>query len=215
MESRTLNAKRNMLASLINRIVSMLLPFVTRTIFIYSLGSLYLGLNSIFSSVLSVLSLAELGVGTAMVYSMYKPIANGDAETVCALLNLYRKIYRIIGAVILVLGLAFTPFLPHIIKGAVPADINLYVLYFINLFSTVVSYFLFAYKNSLLTASQRMDVISHIDTGVYTLLSCWCCYYSKTTMPIVFWCRSAILSATSCVALLLIRYSRSIAAAGL
>ncbi len=171
MESRTLNAKRNMIASLFGKIVSLFLPFVTRTVFIYSLGSLYLGLNSIFSSVLSVLSLAELGVGTAMVYSMYKPIADGDTEAVCALLNLYRKFYRVIGAVILALGLAFTPFLPHIIEGDVPADVNLYILYFINLSSTVVSYFLFAYKSSILSASQRMDIISYINTAISIALS--------------------------------------------
>ena len=162
--TRTQNARRNIYASIANKSVSMLMPFVTRTAIIYFVGVLYLGLNGLFTSILSVLSLAELGVGAAMVFSMYEPIAKNDDETVCALLNLYKKIYRIIGTVILGAGLLFTPFVTKVIHGEIPSDTNIYILYLISLSNTVVSYFLFAYKTSLLAANQRMDVTTNIST---------------------------------------------------
>lgn len=162
--TRTQNARRNIYASIANKSVSMLMPFITRTAIIYFVGVLYLGLNGLFTSILSVLSLAELGVGAAMVFSMYEPIAKNDDETVCALLNLYKKIYRIIGTIILIVGLAFTPFVTKVIHGDIPSDTNIYILYLVSLSDTVISYFLFAYKTSLLAANQRMDVTTNITT---------------------------------------------------
>lgn len=159
---RTKNATRNMLFGFLLRFYQILMPFVIRTVMIYYLGIEYLGLNSLFTSVLQVLNLAELGVGNAMVYSMYKPIVEDDEEKICALMNLYRTYYRIIGLIIAVLGLAILPFIPHIIKDDIPADINIYVLYLFNLSATVFSYWLFAYKNCLLTAHQRTDVSSKV-----------------------------------------------------
>lgn len=169
-DSRMKNAKRNMLGGLVNKIVNLLLPFLTRTALIYFLGALYLGLNSLFSAILTMLSLAELGFGAAMVFSMYEPIAKHDDDLVCALLALYRKIYRITGAVILTLGLGIMFFLPKLIKGEVPNDINIYWLYLLFLGNTVLSYFLFAYKSSILTADQRSDIKSNIQS-VLTILS--------------------------------------------
>lgn len=147
-----------------NKLVVTFLPFVMRTIMIRFMGTQYLGLSSLFSSILNMLSLAELGFGSALVFSMYKPIAENDEETICALLNLYRTIYRIIGTVILVVGIAISPFVNRFINGEVPHDINVQALYFIYLFNTVVSYFLFAYKNSLLSAFQRNDISSIVGT---------------------------------------------------
>ncbi len=167
--TRTQNARRNIYASLVNKVVTLILPFLTRSAIIYFVGVLYLGLNGLFTSILSVLSLAELGIGSAMVFSMYEPIAKNDTETVCALLNLYKKIYRIIGTVILVLGLAFTPFITKVIHGDIPTDTNIYILYLISLANTVISYFMFAYKNSLLAATQRMDVTTNITTVMATI----------------------------------------------
>lgn len=162
-DSRLKNAKRNIIFELTNTVVKNILPFISRTVLIYVLGKTYLGLNSLFTSILQVLSLADLGFGSAIVYNMYKPIAEGDSEKVNALLNLYRKIYRIVGIGILVIGLGLLPFLRRLIKGDIPPDMNLYVLYLINLGNTVISYFLFAYKKSLLSANQRSDIISKID----------------------------------------------------
>lgn len=163
-ESRTVNAKRNIIGALINKIILLLFPFITRTILIYYMGTLYLGLNSLFSSVLQILSLAELGFGSAVVFSMYEPMAYGDVDSVNALLNLYRRIYRIIGSIILVAGLLFMPLLSFVINGDIPNGINIYILYLINLINTSLGYFLFAYKEALLTSSQRSDIISNIGT---------------------------------------------------
>ena len=114
---RTKNAARNMTYGFILHIYQIVVPFIMRTTMIYYLGVQYLGLNSLFASVLSVLSLAELGVGSAMVFSMYKPIAEDDQETICALMRLYKIYYRIIGFIVAVIGLAITPFIPWLIHS--------------------------------------------------------------------------------------------------
>lgn len=160
---RKKNAVRNMRTSLANRIVSLLVPFIIRTVIIKTLGSEYLGLSSLFVSVLQILNLSELGISTAIVSSMYKPIAEDNEKAICDLMALYRKAYHIIGYVILVVGVAVIPLLPKLIKGDIPVDVNLYVLYSIYLFNAVISYFLFAYKGCLLVAHQRSDLSSNID----------------------------------------------------
>lgn len=165
---RTKHAKAGILTGVLNRLVNLGLPFITRTVLLYVLGTEYLGLSGLFSSLLSFLALAELGVSNALVYSMYKPIADGDEDTVCALLALYRRLYRMIGTFILAAGLLCVPFLPKLIKGHVPTDINLYVLYGLYLTNTVCSYFLFAYRGSLLYAHQRTDVDNLINAVIPT-----------------------------------------------
>ena len=159
---RTKNATRNVVFSGMSQMMYMLVPFIMRSIILNYLGVEYLGLSGLFRSILSILNLAELGVGSAMVFSMYKPIAEDDVETICALMKMYRLFYRIIGLVILSIGLVLTPFLPHLIDGELTADVNLYVLYFMSLGSTVLTYWLFAYKNCLLTAHQREDIASKV-----------------------------------------------------
>ncbi len=159
---RTKNATRNMVFGTALKLYQIIVPFFMRTVMVYSLGVEYLGLNSLFTSVLQVLNLAELGVGSAMVFSMYKPIVNEDGTTICALMNLYKWYYRIIGGVVLVIGLVFAPVIPNLISGDVPSDINIYILYLLNLFATVLTYWLFAYKNSILQAHQRTDVVSKV-----------------------------------------------------
>lgn len=161
---RSKNTKRNIKTGAINKFITLLLPFILRTVMIRVMGAEYLGLNSLFSSILQVLNLAELGFGSAIVYSMYKPIAENDRVTVCALYALYKRLYRIVGFVVLVAGLVIVPFLTHLISGSVPSDVNIYVIYFIYLGNTVLTYFLFAYKSSLLNAMQRNDVISNVNT---------------------------------------------------
>lgn len=160
--ARTKNTLRNIAFGSLNRIISIVLPFIARTVILYIMGTQYLGLSSLFSSILSFLSLTELGVGAAMVYSMYKPIAENDHATICALLNLYKKLYRMIGTVILALGLSLMPFLKLLVPEELPPDISLYLLYFIYLINAVLSYWLFAYKNALVQAYQRDDINSKI-----------------------------------------------------
>ena len=162
--SRTVNAVRNIGWGLFNRLTAILLPFVTRTVLITQLGLDYAGLSGLFTSILTVLSLAELGIGNALVFSMYKPIAEGNESKVCALLNFYRKCYRIIGAITLAAGLCILPFLRFLIDGDVPADINIYYLFLIFLGNNVISYLLLGYKQSLLIAFQRTDYLSKVGT---------------------------------------------------
>ena len=160
---RTKNASRNIVYGIIGKLYSIIVPFFLRTLMIYLLGTQYLGLNSLFSSVLSVLNLAELGVGSAIFYSMYKPIAEDDKDMICALMALYRRYYRIIGTIILIVGGIITPFLPVIIRvDTIPENVNIYILYWMNLAATALSYWLFAYKNCLLGSHQRGDIGSKI-----------------------------------------------------
>lgn len=161
---RTRNAVRNIAFGVLYRIISIVLPFVSRTVILYVLGAQYLGLGSLFRSILSFLSLSELGIGGAMVFSMYRPIAENDTKTIRALVNVYRRLYRIIGLVILGLGLLFIPFLRIIVKEELPGDINLYVLYLLYLLNSVISYWMFAYKVGVLQAHQRNDIDSKIST---------------------------------------------------
>lgn len=159
---RTKNATRNILFGIILKVYQILIPFIMRTAMIYFMGIQYLGLNSLFTSVLQVLNLAELGVGSAMVFSMYKPIAIDDKTTICALMKLYKIYYRIIGLIIAIIGGILTPFIPKLINGDIPSGINIYILYLLNLGATVLSYWMFAYKNSILQAHQRTDVVSKV-----------------------------------------------------
>jgi O-antigen/teichoic acid export membrane protein len=166
---RARNATRNIIFGTLLKLYQIVIPFFMRTAMIYLLGIEYLGLNGLFASILQVLNLAELGVGTAMVYSMYKPITEDDNQTICALMQLYKLYYRIIGSLILGFGLLLCPFVPILIKSGIPEDMNIYILYLLNLAATVLSYWLFAYKSSLLQAHQRSDVISKITLGTNTL----------------------------------------------
>lgn len=124
-DSRTKNTKRNIVASLINTSISLLFRFISRSVLIYFLGEEYLGLSSLFTSVLQVLNMAELGFSGAIVYNMYKPLAENNSNTVCALLAYYRRIYRTIGTIILIAGVVVAPFIPKLIKGSYPNDINM------------------------------------------------------------------------------------------
>lgn len=162
--SRTKNSSRNIFWGLINKIIGIIMPFLMRTLIIYILGIQYAGLNSLFTSVLGMLSLAELGIGSALTFSMYEPAANDDYSQLSALLNFYKKCYREIGIIISVIGIIIVPFIPKLIEGGYPNDINIYVLYGIYLFNSVISYFMYAYRGSILVAYQRNDIQSNIAT---------------------------------------------------
>ena len=154
---RTKNSVKNIKYSVINKFVTMFLSLVSRNIFLRILPIEYLGINGVFSDIFVMMSLADLGLATAMAYSFYKPLAENDEEKITALVTLYRKLYTIIALVIAVIGLCFLPFLDYVIN----TDINIPYLrlyYLISLFNTVVSY-LFAYKQSLISADQKMHII--------------------------------------------------------
>lgn len=168
-DSRTKNTVRNIGAGLINQVVSIILPFINRTIILWSLGVEFTGLSGLFSSILSVLGIAELGFNTAIVYSLYRPMSEHDENKICEIVSLFRKIYAIIGTVVLVLGMAIMPFLKYLIHGSYPSEINLYVVYFLYLLNSVISYYMFAYKECLLIADQRQDMAQNMRTIVNIL----------------------------------------------
>lgn len=161
--TRTDNVKRNLIFNLIKFVAQIVLQFVLRTALIYTMGAEYLGLNGLFTNIFTFLNLAELGIGSAIVFSMYKPVAEGDIEKVKALQQLYKKFYSIITLVVLVLGLAILPFIKFLIKGGTSVDINIYLLYILYLINTLVGY-LCAHKRSLLFAYQRNDIENKIKT---------------------------------------------------
>lgn len=153
-ESRTKNSFRNYGATVVAQMFSILLNFIGRTFFIKLLSIEYLGVNGLFSNILSLLSLAELGVGTAITYMMYKPIAENDIQKVAAYNNLFRQIYNCVGIFVLIVGLSFTPFIDELIKEPPNISENLYIVYVLFVLNSAISYF-FTYKRSLLIAYQK------------------------------------------------------------
>jgi len=155
--SRTDNIRNNLIFNIIKFATQMVLQFVLRTALIYLMGAEYIGLNGLFTNIFSFLNLAELGIGSAIVFSMYKPIADGDTEKVKSLQALYKKFYSIISLIVVALGIMILPFINFFIDGEVTVDINIYLLYILYLINTLVGYFS-AHKRSLLFAHQRNDV---------------------------------------------------------
>ena len=162
--SRLQNSKRNVVSGFVKQGVTIALTFIIRTTIIFSLGKEYQGLSSLFTSILHTLNLTELGFSAAVTYVLYKPIAEGDDLTVCSILSFLKKTYRIIGIIILIAGIMIMPFIKLLIKGDYPKDINIYLLYALFLVNSVVSYLLFADKNTYLTAVQRADLVSNAYT---------------------------------------------------
>ena len=150
---RIKNSMNNILTGLLGQVILTITGFVTRTVFINILGSTYLGVSGLFSNILTVLSFAELGVGQAIVFSLYKPIAEKDEEKICSLMQLYSRIYHVLFVVVLVLGLIILPFLPFIIHDidSIPYIRLIYVMYVFNSAST----YLFSYRGTFVTASQQ------------------------------------------------------------
>lgn len=167
--SRTSFAARNILWGNLSQLVILGLQFANRTVFIYTIGIVYLGLNSLFLNVIGVLSLAELGIASALNYSLYKPVAQGDTERLKSLMLLFKKVYRVIALVVLLIGLGVMPFLEVIIKDAEGVSIGEIQIFFsIFLFKAVVSYLL-TYKFSIVVAHQRNYLITNTDTVVRML----------------------------------------------
>lgn len=169
--NRTKNAIKSIASGILNKVIVLILPFIVRTIFINTLGIEYLGLNSLFTSILNVLNLAELGIGSAITFSLYGAIASDDRKLICALENYYKKIYRILGSVILIIGIVMLPFITYFCNNDVPNGINIYYLYLLYLVNTTLSYFLFAYKKSLLQAHQKVYIINNVSTAVKVIMN--------------------------------------------
>lgn len=169
--SRTENAMKNMFSGFIGNIRGLILNFISRTVFIYVLGSTYLGISGLYSSILSVLSLTELGFGSALTFAMYRPVAENDEERILKLLDFYRTVHRIVALIVTTLGLAILPFLQHIVKGGDHLSLFELRLYFlIYLANSVVSYFV-SYKYCYLYAQQKGYITTNIDTVVSIIIT--------------------------------------------
>ena len=166
VNTRTYNVIKNIVSNFGTEAINIILKFLTRIIFIKVFGENYLGINGLFTNILTVLSLAELGIGGAIVYSMYKPIAENDYDYLSALINYYKKLYRIIGLSVCAVGLLLVPLLKYIVN--LDADIgNVTFFYLLYLANTVSSYFLI-YKSSILIADQKNYIIKlcHLTVNV-------------------------------------------------
>lgn len=167
MSDRVRNSRRNVVAGSVRTAVSLLASFVTRTVLIHTLGVEYVGLNGLFSSVLQVLNLAELGLGTAIIYALYQPVATGDDDVICAYLCFFRRAYRVIGLVVLACGVAAMPFLPALVEGGrLPDNLSMYACWLIILADTTIGYFAYGYLACIPTAHQRGDILSKVDVVV-------------------------------------------------
>ena len=166
MASRLKNSINNIFFGFLSKFVQTLFPFFIRSLFIKKIGIDCLGLTNLCTSILGVLSLADLGFAGVIVFFMYKPVAENDTNQVALLLNYFKKIYRVVGLIILFCGLVILPFLKSFIHGDVPANVNVYIVFLIYLLNSVISYFLFAYKSSILNANQRLDIENKLSTVV-------------------------------------------------
>ena len=154
---RTVNSMKNAATGIGGKSLTIILQFISRTVFIYTLGKEYLGISSLFSNILHVLSITELGIGTAIVYSLYKPLVDKDEYSVSANMNFLRKAYFVVGSIVGVIGLILIPFLPSIMKETTNL-VNINLVYILYLFQSVSSYWFFAYKSLLLKADQKVTL---------------------------------------------------------
>ena len=166
-DTRTNNSIKNSSSSVISYLILTALSFISQTFFIRTLGKELLGLNGLFANILSMLSLFELGVGSAIIFNLYEPIAKNDIDEINSLMSFYKKAYNFIAILILVIGLFILPFIPYIVEDTT-LNINLYLAYLLSLFSTVSSYVL-SYKRSILYAYQKIYVINIVHS-IYLIL---------------------------------------------
>lgn len=154
------------------QLLTVILQFIVRTVFIHTLGKEYLGINGLFSNIISVLALAELGIGSAIVFRLYKPLAEKDAQRIRVLLKFYRLAYRCIGLVILIIGLLMIPFLPKLIKNydsLSSMGINAVLLFLLFLSNSVSSYLFLAYRSTVVIADQKRYYVDLVQNSVQIL----------------------------------------------
>lgn len=163
-ESRTANASKNAFSAIINKLALLLLTFISRKFFIQYIGVEYLGINGLFANVLTLLSMADLGLGTAINVSLYKPIANNDTRKIAALLNYFKVLYRYIAIGVTIVGMSLIPFLKYLVN--MDYDIPyLYLYYIVFVFKNTASYLL-VYKSSLLRADQKTYLINKVEIAI-------------------------------------------------
>ncbi len=167
--TRTQNSIFNFITGIGSTLLVVLLNFITRSVFIKTLGTSYLGIEGLFTNILYMLSLAELGFGSAIVFKLYRPIEEQNHQRIRVLMKLYRQVYRTVGAIIIVLGLCLLPFLPHLIEDyetLAALNLNASVVFLIYLFNSASSYWFFAYKTSFVEANQKSYVLTIVGYAV-------------------------------------------------
>ena len=140
-------------------VVTSVMPFIIRSLLIRFIGIEYTGVSSLFSSILQVINLADMGFDTAIVYYLYKPFAKNDTDRINAVLKVMRNAYLIIGSIVLIIGLCLTPFISFFVKDEYPEGLNIYYIYLIYIANAVIPYFLGQYRIVLFRADQRADII--------------------------------------------------------
>ncbi len=202
--SRTSNSLRNVGSAIGGQMLNNLLRFACRTVFLHTLGQEFLGISSLYSNVISILNISELGLSTAITYSLYEPIARHDENAIRSIMGFFRSAYRVISLIVLAVGLALMPALPHLMTG-VTDQVNIYHYYLLYLAETVVSYQFFSYKSVLLIANQKKYVVDLVMYGCQTamnllqmaVLLIWKSFLGYTVLfiinNIVFNCITAIL----------------------
>lgn len=162
-KSRRKLALTNLAVSFGSQVLIIILNFVSRTFFLHFLSSEYLGINGLFTNILTVLSLAELGIGEAMVFAMYKPMSEGNTQQLSKLLNFYRQAYRCIAVSVAAVGFVLSFFLEHLVESVPDIDENFQIIFLLYLANTVASYLL-TYNRSLLLADQKRFIVIIIQT---------------------------------------------------
>lgn len=189
---RTKQSIKNIIATTFCYVISLIIGFVSRSYFTHLLGVEYLGINSLFSNIIYVMSVVELGFGSAIIYNLYRPISENNQIQVKSLVQYYKKVYRIIALIICMIGLVLTPLIPYIV-GEVSINDNLYIIFWLFVIDTAASY-LMTYKRSVFYADQKNYVINIIHTTAYTIniiiqiiiLLVWANYYLYLILHIIF-----------------------------
>jgi len=167
--SRTSSSIRNLKFALVGQITGIILNFFARQVFVVYLSTEYLGLSGLFSDILTVLSVAELGIGSAIVFSLYKPIAHNDIEEIKSLMRLFKVVYRIIGVVVLAAGCALTPFIGVFVEET-PDIPNIRIFYLMCVANASISFF-YTYKRSLIIANQKHYVTTLYHSITFIILT--------------------------------------------
>jgi O-antigen/teichoic acid export membrane protein len=166
---RTQSSMKNLMFAISGQSIGLLLSFIARIAFIRVLGEEYLGLNGLLTNILSILALVELGVGPALTFSLYKPLANNDIEKIKSLMKLYQKAYVSIGILIALLGISLTPFLDYFIKDT-PDIPFIELIFLIFVANSTISYF-YSYKRSLITSDQKRYIATIYRYSVFAILN--------------------------------------------
>lgn len=166
MNSRTQKAKINSIVTLMTNVMQVIVGFIVRKLFIKYLGITYLGYNSVFSNILQMLNLADMGIGVAITSYLFKPLAENNKKQIASLMVIYKKLYSMMGKIVLIIGLIVSIFLKQLIPDATCSLLYLRLLFYINLIGTVSTYFI-AYKRTLLIADQKSYITNIVDTVMY------------------------------------------------